>query len=105
MRLGRVVVAGDSMRPTLQPGDWLLVRSPARLRPGTVVVARRPDRSDLNVVKRLGYRTPQGWWLVGDNAEASDDSRVFGAVPPELVTGEVLMRYGPPSRGIGRVTR
>lgn len=93
---GRVAVAGESMRPRLQPGDWLLVRWGARVRVGDVVVARRPDRPGLLVVKRVARREPGGWWLVGDNPGASDDSRLFGPVPEAGVLGRVLLRYWPP---------
>ena len=88
-------VAGDSMRPTLEPGDWLVVRRGARVRPGDVVVARRPDRTGLRVVKRALKRTDDGWWLVGDNPAASTDSRLFGAVPVALVEGRAVARYWP----------
>lgn len=100
-----MLVAGESMSPSLRPGDWLLVRTPPSLVAGRVVLARRPDRPQLLVVKRLKQVVEGGWWLVGDNALASDDSRVFGPVPVELIIGSVVFRYGPPSRGIGRVTR
>ncbi len=38
----RVAVAEQSMQPTLQPGDWLLVLRTRRVRPGQLVVARHP---------------------------------------------------------------
>ncbi|MFL6241252.1 MAG: S26 family signal peptidase [Actinomycetes bacterium] len=34
-------------------------------------------------------------WLAGDNPSASDDSRLFGAVPVTAVEGRVLWRYSP----------
>jgi nickel-type superoxide dismutase maturation protease len=92
---GRVAVDGDSMLPTLRARDWLVVRWGARPRPGDVVVARRPDRPQLIIVKRAVRRTPAGWLLAGDNAVASDDSRVFGPVDDALVLGRVLFRYWP----------
>jgi len=91
-------VAGDSMRPTLVPGDWLLARRAARIRPGDIVVARRPDRPDLRIIKRATNRTADGWWLEGDNPPASDDSRLFGPVPPSLIESRILLRYHPTLR-------
>lgn len=91
-------VAGRSMLPALRPGDWLLVRDAGRVRSGDIVVARRPDRHALRIVKRVARREPDGWWLVGDNPACSDDSRVFGAVPDELIEGRVVARYWPAPR-------
>jgi nickel-type superoxide dismutase maturation protease len=87
------------MRPTLEPGDWLLVRWTRRITPGDVVVVRRPDRPGLVVVKRAVRRLQRGWWVAGDDPSASDDSRQFGVVPPEYVEGRVLARYWPVRRG------
>ena len=92
---GGALVAGPSMAPALHAGDHVLVRwaAPARVR--DVVVARRPDRPDLLVVKRAVRREPAGWWLAGDNPFGSDDSAVFGPVPDDAVLGRVVMRYWP----------
>jgi hypothetical protein len=40
--------------------------------------------------------------VVGDNPDASTDSRVFGPVPRGAVVGRVVYRYGPEGR-TGRV--
>jgi signal peptidase I len=48
----RVEVAGDSMTPTLEPGQYLIATRPQRLHRGDVVVVRRPERP-IDVVKRL----------------------------------------------------
>ena len=95
------------MAPTLHDGDWLLVRraSGARIRAGDVVVARRPDRPGLLLVKRAVRRDGAGWWLLGDAPDASDDSRLFGVVPDELVLGRVLARYHPRPRLFGSAQR
>jgi phage repressor protein C with HTH and peptisase S24 domain len=88
------------MIPTLAPGEWLLVRRRPPAAPGAVVVVRRPDRL---VVKRAVRRTEDGrWWVEGDNAGASDDSRTFGPVYDADVVGEVRWRYRP-LRSFGRV--
>ncbi|MET8005200.1 S24 family peptidase [Nonomuraea glycinis] len=91
----RVRVEGDSMRPALLPGDWLLVRRGARVRPGDLVVARLPGEPDRLIVKRVAWHGADGWWLESDNQRASGrrDSWDFGAVP-ELV-GRVVLRYWP----------
>lgn len=96
---GVVTVAGASMSPALLPGDLLLVRRGGRLRIGAVVVARRPGRPGLLVVKRVhGLVRPGWWWLSGDNPAASDDSRRFGPVSDEQMVATVLWRYWPPRR-------
>jgi nickel-type superoxide dismutase maturation protease len=84
------------MHPGLRDGDWVLVRRGRRARPGDVVVVRRPDRPELLVVKRVRTVLDDGrLWLAGDNPAASDDSRLFGAVPPASVQARVLVRYHP----------
>src|SRR5690242_18441808 len=98
-----VEVKGDSMLPVLRPGDWLLVRTGARIRPGCVVVARHPG-ADLLVVKRAAHRDADGWWLESDNQRAAgrQDSWDFGAVPDDLIVGRVVLRYWPrPSVRLG----
>lgn len=75
--IGLYRVVGDSMLPTYRPGDVLLGYRWRRARVGDVVVARL----DLAVIKRVVRIVPDGYWLEGDNADASTDSRSFGAVP------------------------
>jgi nickel-type superoxide dismutase maturation protease len=103
--LWRVAVEERSMEPALRPGDWLIVHRglraghPPRIRPGAVVIARHPDRPDLLIIKRAARREPQGWWLESDNPGAGAvDSHRFGAVPPGLIEGRVLLRYWPVRR-------
>lgn len=90
----RVVVAGDSMLPTYREGEWLLVaRLPVRV--GDAVLARRPDRRNLWIVKRVASRSADEAFLVGDNPASSTDSRHFGPVPLALVAGRVVGSYRP----------
>jgi nickel-type superoxide dismutase maturation protease len=94
--LRRVVVTGDSMLPSLRPGDCLLVSARSGFDVGDVVVARRPGVPDLLLVKRVVRRDDAGWWLLSDNAAAGlDDSRAFGVLPDACVVGKVLLRYYP----------
>ncbi|MEZ0074463.1 helix-turn-helix transcriptional regulator [Planotetraspora sp. GP83] len=92
--LTAVSVVGDSMLPVLRPGDWLLVRRGAVIRPGDVVVARRPHGL---IVKRAFRLTEDGWWLESDNQQAAgrQDSWDFGAVPATEIVGRVVLRYWP----------
>ncbi len=96
--LARVVVAGESMQPTLRPGDCLVVRRGARTRPGDVVVARFPSRPGLLVVKRAVRPDGNLWWIESDNPAVTDDSRRYG---PARVLSRVVLRYWPlPPRNV-----
>jgi len=84
------------MRPTLRPGDRLLVTYGAPVRAGRIVVARFADGT--LVVKRATQRRGSGWWLRGDNddpAAGGVDSRHRGPVPDEAVLGVVRARVWP----------
>lgn len=139
--LDMAVVDGSSMRPTLEPGSFVLVlrcayglRSPwgsgyllrwASPRRGEVVAASSP-LDGLPVVKRVAAAGPRSlsvaagrllgpgldaplspeqegrigpalelpalsFFLLGDNPPESLDSRDYGAVPIEAVSGRVLL--------------
>lgn len=92
-RFGMAVVRGDSMRPTLLPGDRLLIRYDVAPRAGDVVVARFADGTV--VVKRATELRRTGWWLVGDAAPIGIDSRHRGPVPEERVLAVVRARIWP----------
>jgi nickel-type superoxide dismutase maturation protease len=87
------------MAPRLRPGA-LVIAEPlddaAVLRPGDVVVARRPDRPQLDIIKRIrSIDTAGTLFLVGDNPRASTDSRDFGAVARDHIVARVRWRYWP----------
>lgn len=104
-RLDAVEVRGGSMRPTLEPGDRLLVwRSAGAPRAGDVVVIADPTRAGHELVKRVAEVSPAGVSVAGDNPSASTDSRIFGLVPSGRVRWRVLARYWPLD-AIGRVPR
>ncbi|UUW87364.1 S24 family peptidase [Nocardioides sp. WV_118_6] len=100
-RIGLAVVVGDSMLPTLRPGDRLLVTYGVRVRAGRVVVARFADGT--LVVKRATERRGSGWWLRGDNPDpqVGVDSRHRGPVPDAAVLGVVRGRLWPRPRRLG----
>jgi nickel-type superoxide dismutase maturation protease len=96
--LARVEVAGDSMLPTLRPGDRLLVWRTRRVRVGDLVVVPDPRDASQPVVKRVVEVVGGQVTLAGDNPSASTDSRVFGPVPRETIEGRVIHRYAPSDR-------
>jgi signal peptidase I len=122
----RVAVADGSMRPSIEPGDWLLVdptvaRWPRR---GSIVVFREPG-SDVLAIKRVAAR-PGDWipfadgrlrlgedeaWLLSDASDTAleaagfgpaVDSRRYGPVPVEALVGRAWVRYWP-GRSVGRL--
>ena len=99
-RFGTVKVQGSSMSPTLNDGDWLLVRwidsfakttATNRLL-GKVVVIERENRPGIFLIKRLQKINGERFWVEGDNAE-SDDSRGWGWIPSNEIVGVVIVRY------------
>jgi nickel-type superoxide dismutase maturation protease len=104
----RVAVVGDSMRPTLEPGDWLLVDPDAYgetpPQTGDLVLAPDPRRPTRLLVKRVVevHDERRELWLAGDAHDASTDSRTFGSVAASALQGRPWFRYWP-LRRFGRV--
>ena len=97
-RRKRFRVTGRSMTPLLRPGDEILIdpRAYWRSRPSVsdIVIACRPDRLDLRVIKRVKDISADGsCFLTGDNLQASTDSRTFGWVSPDHILGRVICRF------------
>ena len=101
----RVEVVGDSMAPALVAGDRLVVL----VRPlgrqvwpavGTVVAVADPRDERRTLVKRVASvnRAASTLEVLGDDPDASTDSRVFGPVPLASVVGRVIYRYAPAGR-------
>lgn len=103
MPLGRLQVTGQSMVPTLLPGDRLLVwRGLGPLRPpirvGDLVALADPRDPGRVMVKRVGAVAGPEVSVVGDNEAASTDSRHFGPVRTAALHGRVFYRYLPEER-------
>ena len=91
-------VVGESMRPTLEPGDRLLLARTRRVHPGDLVAVLDPRFNRRTVIKRVAAVSASGLTVLGDNSEASTDSRIFGAVGADALQGRVLYRYFPTRR-------
>jgi len=87
------------MTPRLPPGALVVARridDRMPLRVGDVVVARRPDRPELEIIKRITAIDAGGAiFLAGDNPAASTDSREFGTVTRQHIVARVRWRYWP----------
>ena len=92
------------MEPTLPDGTWALALR-SRPRVGAVIVLEHPDRPGFELVKRIigapgdaiGDRRlgADEWWVEGDRAGASTDSRSFGPVSRRSIRGTVVVAYWP----------
>lgn len=84
------------MSPTLPSGSLVAV-SPLRGDPpvGAIVVVRRPDGTEH--LKRIAEAMQDGRFVVlGDNLEASTDSRHYGPVSRGDVVAVARVCYWPP---------
>jgi phage repressor protein C with HTH and peptisase S24 domain len=94
LAIGHVVVRGRSMQPALRDGDRLVVRPGGQPCAGRVAVVRLPGGRPLSV-KRLAFRSGDGWWVERDNPAEGVDSWQVGAVPESDVVAIVWARYWP----------
>jgi nickel-type superoxide dismutase maturation protease len=104
----RVRVDGSSMYPALLPGEYVLFDRLAfirhRPRAGAVALIQHPNR-DLRIVKRItavpgdrmaGRILERGeYWVEGDNADGSTDSRDFGPVSRRQLLARGWQVYWP----------
>ena len=112
----RVAIEGESMAPSLRDGDWVVAVRPRRVRRGDVVVVADPRTPGFELVKRV-VGLPGDWlevadcheegdaaglvlgpdefWVQGDAADRSTDSRDFGPVARSAIKGVIRFRYWP----------
>jgi signal peptidase I len=104
----RYEVEGDSMLPAYKPGDRVVV-SNVGYSPGIgdVVVVRQNGSNGRLDVKRIAGKPgdvvevrgepytlgPDEWYVAGDNAGESVDSRRLGPVSRSAIMGRVLFKY------------
>ena len=91
------VVDGFSMAPTLRDGDRVLVRRTRKVRRQDIALIAMPAGWILKRVAGLpgDAGVPPGtYYVLGDNTDASMDSRDFGCVPAAWVYGVVVRRLG-----------
>ena len=88
------------MYPTLRPGDRVLFdRLAYRVdhpQPGDVVLGRHPSRPGVRFIKRVSEG--ERYWLLGDNPDASTDSRELGAFRREDILARARLIYWPRDR-------
>ncbi len=87
----KFLVAGHSMEPTIYPGTTLLVSSIPYIfrepKVGDIVVFKSFEKT---FVKRIKKKERQQYFLSGDNANDSLDSRELGWVRRDDILGKVL---------------
>ena len=100
-----------SMLPTIEPGDFLVAQQwGARTKSGTIVLIVRDEKPGNPMVKRITggpgdrVRIPDTgevhtlledeYWVTGDNAFDSFDSRAFGPVRRHEIQGVIVLRTG-----------
>ena len=98
-----MVVDGDSMAPTYNPGDWLMGRwgeyklsGPNRIKAGGVVVIERDEQPGIFYVKRISETRTSGGHMptifVRSDNVAGTDSRQWGWLPVTDVRAKILFR-------------
>jgi SOS-response transcriptional repressor LexA len=80
------------MAPALRDGDVVVARASNTPNEGDVVLVRWAARPAQLSVKRVRHRDGDGWFVTGDNAFGSTDSRELG---PAAVVGVVRWRLWP----------
>jgi len=82
-------VSGKSMTPALRPGRLILARRNIgkHLKVGDIVIIRHDG---LEKIKRIALLRDDEIYVLGDNSQASTDSRHFGWLPLSAVYALVV---------------
>ncbi len=82
------LIEGESMYPALRSGDQVLICPYDTIRVGDIVLARHPFMKSVTIIKRVAQILDDGrYFLLGDHALESADSRSFGALNPTDILG------------------
>jgi nickel-type superoxide dismutase maturation protease len=86
-------IFGNSMLPAMKAGDSVLVNRMAywfRHPKINDIVALRDPRDGKVLTKRIIKIEDKGYFVQGDNKNASTDSRVFGILKKRDIIGKVI---------------
>ncbi len=107
------IVSGASMEPTFKNGDYLIIdefsyhfREPKK---GEVIIFRYPLSPSKFFIKRIEglpnetvytnnnkiTLNEKEYFVLGDNRDASSDSRIWGSVNKNLIVGRPFLRLWP----------
>ena len=107
------LVSGASMEPTYHDGDYLIVDEISYRvsdpKKDDVIIFRYPKIPKVFFIKRIIALPNEEivldgkeiklkndeYFVMGDNRDASSDSRVWGPVPKKLIVGRSIVRLGP----------
>lgn len=87
---------GTCMEPTSYTGDYTFMMDAWNVKEGDIVTFITPEwekwpKDERIWMKRINHIDPEnGFWMLGDNAPESYDSRNFGYVPWSNICKKVL---------------
>lgn len=87
-------VHGNSMQPQYPDSANILVQKKwflCKLRINEVIILKDP-RTNERIIKRIKYIKRGRFFVVGDNAIESTDSRTFGLISPQQIIGKVIYK-------------
>ena len=86
-------ISGDSMFPTLKPGNTVLVSKFSYLLKSPKIediVAIHDPRDRRVLIKRITKIESKKYYVLGDNRKQSTDSRSFGWIGKNDIIGKVI---------------
>jgi phage repressor protein C with HTH and peptisase S24 domain len=75
------------MMPTIEPGKLLVASRTSKIKKGNLVIAKVDERE---IVKRVSEVKHSKIYVLGDNSNASTDSREFGWLNKSQIIGKII---------------
>jgi len=93
-----MLIAGNSMEPTLNEGEFVLIECGRIPLTGDLAVFHHPDDDGVDVVKRVAAVNGDGAFVVkSDNPTQGSDSRTWGPLAPSSMVGTVTLVLNRPN--------
>ncbi|HUQ84699.1 MAG TPA: nickel-type superoxide dismutase maturation protease [Candidatus Limnocylindrales bacterium] len=91
--IANYAIKGNSMSPTLKPGQNVLVSRMSYLiakpKIGDIIAVKDPG-DGKTIIKRISEVKNNKYFVLGDNKEHSTDSRKFGMLDRQNIIGKVI---------------